>query len=212
MMDMTFRSCKRGYTIVELMVTILVVTILATSVGMFFVNLLTVQEQEREDAYIREKLADICASYADTLSVASSFMTNIGQRIIVEYPREAGGVSIETGGAFATGSVVRVASLTSSVCRVSADYTSLDLNICAMDVDGCVREKGPFHFNGDAELLPLFGNITRCKLTRLGTNDVEGTSLGLLEIEAKYNVRNKWRNLECKTATARRVVRLWNGN
>lgn len=203
---------KSGYTIVELMVTVLIISLLAVSVGAFFVSLLNIQEKEREDAYVREKLNDICATYADMLSVGSFFVTNSDRRIIVNFPREAGGVSLETGGTFETGSVIRVACLTSSVNRVSRDYTSLDLNVSAMDADGFIREKGPFHFNGNAELLPLLGNITSCRLTRLGTNDVGFASLGCLEIEAEYEVKNRLREKELRTATARRVVRLWNGD
>ena len=211
-MKFVCRDRIRGYTVVELMVTILIVTVLATSVGVFFVSLLTIQENEREDGYVREKLADICAAYADMLSVASSFETNTDRRVIAQYPREAGGVSIETGGTFTTGNVVRVACLTSSVIRVGNAYNFIRMNVCAMDMDGCFREKYTPRLDGDAELLPLPGNIKNCKLMWIKTNGVDCASLGCLEIEAEYEVKNRLRKKELKTATARRVVRLWNGD
>ena len=64
----TSQNRKRGYTVVELMVTIVIVAVLAATLGMFFVKLLRIQEREREEAYIRERLADICAAYADFVS------------------------------------------------------------------------------------------------------------------------------------------------
>ena len=43
-MAMIYQSGKRGYTVVELMVTIAIVTVLAATVGTFVVRLLTFQE------------------------------------------------------------------------------------------------------------------------------------------------------------------------
>ena len=115
--------CRWGYTLVELMATITIVAVLAATVGMFFARLLSLQEREREEAYIRERLAEVCGVLADDLSVAASFGTRIRpveQDIIVAYREETGGVSLETG------RVSRVAQL---VLTTSATNRAAALNV-----------------------------------------------------------------------------------
>ena len=119
----TSQNRMGGYTVVELMVTIVIVSVLAATVGMFFVKLLTIQEREREEAYIRERLSDICGVYADFISIGSSFSTatNLSdQATVVKYRQETGGVSLETG------LVSRVAYLTS---LMNTTNKTIDLNI-----------------------------------------------------------------------------------
>ena len=92
--------CAQGFTVVELMVTIVIVAFLSATVGTFVCKLLTIQERDREEAYIREKLTDICGAYADFLSIGSSISSTTGvsnQETVVKYRSETGGVSLETG-------------------------------------------------------------------------------------------------------------------
>lgn len=208
------RYAKDGYTVVELMVTIVVVSVLAATVGMFFSKLLTIQEREREEAYIREKLTDICGAYADAMSIGSSFGTRTNfltnaMDVKVNYRQETGGVSLETG------MVTRVTQMISSI-----DTTNniVDLNIYGFSQGNFVR-KLQRKANGDAALIPLIGEVVSCTITPInyGASSLDGdgystnnAALGYLEVKARYKIKNDDGDLEEKTATAGRMVRLWN--
>ena len=214
----TSQNRKRGYTVVELMVTIVIVSVLAATVGMFFVKLLTIQEREREEAYIREKLSDICGAYADFISIGSSFSTatNLSdQATVVKYRQETGGVSLETG------LVSRVACL---ISLMNITNKTIDLNI-----QYSTDEKEPERrystlsriMRGDAPLIPLTGDMASLKITPLINStpkedaDFPGlqttdAALGNLEVTARYKVKNDEGILEEKTVKVERLVRLWN--
>ena len=195
-----------GYTVVEMMVTIVVVSVLAATVGVFFSKLLTMQENEREEAYIREKLADICGAYADDLSVGAAFSKS-NQTEIITYRHETGGVSLETG------RVSRVAYLSSSV---NATNNTLDLNIDVFEQCELIR-KMTQQLNGNAPLIPLLGDMVRLRITPLNGNvwedglvQTSDAALGYLEAMARYRVKNDDGEFVTNTVTAGRVVRLWN--
>lgn len=219
---------KLGFTVVELMVTIVVVMVLSASVGVFFAKLLQFQENEREEAYVREKLTDICGAYADAMSVGAGIVTYTNlldktQGIIVKYRQETGGVSLETG------IVTRVVYLASSL-----NPTNKVVNLDVFGISsGNLDLKLSRHAQGDAALLPLVGDMMSCTITPLGTMsslpncesvgeyDAENCSkmvpnsvfqnvdvgLGWLEVKARYKAKN---DDVPKTVTAGRVVRLWN--
>ena len=210
---MSFQNARRGYTIVELMVTIVIVSVLAATVGVFFVKLLTLQERDREEAYIREKLVDICGLYADMMSVGSYIgtRTNIvagSQDMRVFYRHETGGVSLETG------VVTRVAQLTSSLNPTNG---TLDVGIDAFESGELVRKLSR-RTNGDASLIPLVGDLVSCTVVPFGAVgsagsdgfDVNNAALAYLEVAAKYKVKNDEGEFEVRTARAGRMVRLWN--
>lgn len=192
------------------MVTLVIVTVLAATVGMFFARLLSLQEREREEAYIREKLVDVCGAVADDLSIASSFSmrTSLVQRdIIVAYRQETGGVSLETG------RVSRVAQL---VLTTSATNRAAALNVFSHEPEG-LRRSLSRSLEGDAPLMPLAGELVSCTLTPFNAAITEedgiqtsDAALGYLQVTARYTVRNEDGEDEAKTATAGRVVRLWN--
>ncbi len=215
-----------GYTIVEMAVVIVIVSILAATFGMFVVKLLTLQEQDREEAYIREKLVDICGIYADFLSIGSSFSTGTnllsqGQTTVVKYRRETGGVSLETG------VVTRVAYLESSL---NLTNRVLDLGIHVFEpkevytstrLPDLTRLDFLRTINGNASLMPLVGDVVSCTLTPVNATvseedaDFVGTettdaALGYLQITARYPIKNHDGEVVTNTATAGRVVRLWN--
>ena len=190
----------RGYTIFELMVTVVIVTILAATVGIFFVKLLTLKEQDREEAYIRERLADICGVYADFISVGSSVdvHTNmINHPLTVTYRQEAGGVSLETG------LVSRVSSVEASVNAFSG---AVNMDVYGRDGTNNVLRLSR-SINGNASLIPLAGDIVSCTIAPLGSDD---GALRTLRVEARYQVRNDDGVLETRRASAERIVRLWN--
>lgn len=195
-----FPNNMRGYTIIELMVTIVIVSVLAATVGTFVVKLLMFQEKDREEAYIREKLVDICGIYADFLSVGSSVSveTNLMTKpMSVTYRREVGGVSLETG------TVSRVTSLDASL---DASTGTVKLNVYGIEGTNIV-ERLFRTMNGNASLIPLSGNLVNCTITPLNG---KGGALGNLSVSAQYQVRDEYGRLVTKFANAERIVRLWN--
>lgn len=201
-MAMILQSGKRGYTVVELMVTIVIVTVLAVTVGTFVVKLLTVQEDEREDAYVREKLTDICAAYADFLSVGSAISTNL-LGSAVTYRLETGGVSLETG----------------IVSHVTSLVMSLNTNNWVVNLDAYGHEAGSNVLklartaNGNAPLIAMKGDmpdIVGCTISPLSAETIESAALGNLRVAAVYQVKNEDGEYEARTTSVERIVRLWN--
>ena len=195
------------------MVTIVIVSVLAATVGAFFVKLLTIQERDREEAYIREKLVDICGAYADMMSVGSYIgtRTNLVSKtsdMRVFYRHETGGISLETG------VITRVAQLTSSLNPTNG---TLDVGIDAFEF-GELVSKLSRRSNGDASLIPLASDLVSCTVVPIGGAssserdgfDVKNAALAYLEVAAKYKIKNDEGEFEVRTARAGRVVRLWN--
>lgn len=203
---------RLGYTIVELMVTIVIVTILTATVGVFLVKLLSFQEYEREEAFVRERLADICGAYADALSIGSAISISTNQKLIVKYRSETGGVSLETG------TVTHVAYLLSSL---NPENNTVSLNAYGID-KGISRLSRVA--SGDAALLPMAGDIVNCTITPLVLSGQPKTmadadfenfqttdaALAYLEVTAQYRIRNDKGEIETRMPRAGRVVRLWN--
>lgn len=222
-----------GYTVFELLVTVLIVAVLATSVGAFFAKLLTLQEKDREEAYVREKLADLCAEYADLASIGSSFsISSSGKENIVSYRDETGGVSLESG------RVSRVSYLT-----MAATNQTMDLNVYSFvsgtnlqtkifsDIKNGLVSKWTRFLRGDASLLTiptekLDVKKVECTMTPLGVyasgtnfipdDDFSGfnvysdASIGNLKITAWYTYKNNHKETVLTNATVERLVRLWN--
>ena len=198
---------RRGYTVVELMATIVIAVVLAATAGTFFAKLLSIQERDREEAYVREKLSDICGAYADWLSVGASIITS-NRATVIKYRHETGGVSLETG------LVTRVAYLTSSI--------NTNRSTLAMDIDvfeaGQLTNKLSRIARGDASLIPLVGDMVSCTITPLGGNiweegngvQMTDSALGYLEVTARYEVENDDGEVVATNVTAGRLVRLWN--
>lgn len=209
----------------ELLVTILIVAFLAVTVGVYFIKLLTIQERDREEAYIREKIVDVCAVYADFLSVGSYISTNSStQTFVVSYRQETGGVSLETG----------------VVSRASYLISSFNHTNKVINIDILAREPGAMYaskfsrpVNGSAHLIPLAGDVVSCTITPLYFDGDNGSSeddssddtvldgygfvtskavMGYLEVVAKYKIENDDGEVEERTAKAGRVVRLWNAD
>lgn len=202
--------CERGYTAVELMVTIAIVTLLAVTGVSSFVKLLSIQERDREEAYIREKLSDICGAYADFLSVGSSISSTTGisnQQTVVKYRWETGGVSLETG--IVTRVAYLLASLNSTNRTVSLDVYGYE--------SGQIGQKLSRRVNGNATLIPQMADLVSCTITPLNGNisyeeglQTSDAALGYLRVKARYEIENDEGEIEEKFATAERVVRLWN--
>lgn len=217
---------RKGYTVVELMVTIVIVAVFAAVVGTFIVKLLTIKEREREEAYIKEKLSDACAIYADFLSVGSSISVSTdtnNQAIVVGYRLETDGISLETG------LVTRAAYLVSTI---NATNGIMDLSVFSRDPEHIpselslmghrVNRKLSRKINGDAPLIPLVGDMVRFSVRPIATTfepepseedlpmQTSNSALGYLEASAQYRIKNDEGEMETKTATVGRLVRLWN--
>lgn len=204
-----FRSLS-GFTIVELMVIIVIVVVLSTTVGMFVVKLWTLHEKDREEAYIREKLVEICGIYADYLSIGSSISTNkTNPRIVAKYRQEAGGVSLETG------RVSRVVQLNSFVnsYEVLPGKTNTTLGVKTYDANGCPRNLED-EFQGDDTPLVLAKNLkikeNRVSLSCGITPVRDEPALWMLRVVAEYMVENDKGGVDHKNVWVERVVRLWN--
>ena len=202
-----------GYTVVELLVTILLVSVLAATVGTFFVKLLNIQEREREEAYVREKLADICGAYADALSVGSAFSRS-NTVTVANFRMETGGVSFETG---------IVTSVTCVTSLVNVASGTLDSDVYGYEATNLVRKLSRIA-HADPKLIALRGSnvaeILKYTLKPLNnnsantkmTNGFETTdaALGWLSVDAQYRIKDKDGDLVGRTVTVERVVRLWN--
>lgn len=200
-----FRDSRPGYTIIELMVTVVIVAVLSATVGTLFVKLLTIQETDREEAYFRETLADICGIYADYLSIGST-ISNAPTGFVATYRQETGGVSLETGHVV---HVTQLTSLNKTAAFNTAVAKSLDLSIFSLE-SGKQIPKVLSSLRGDAVLIPLLSDQVFCNVTPLNATRMEDATLGYLTVTARYGVKNDEGKLVYRNATAERVVRLWN--
>jgi len=202
---------RRGYTVVELMITICIVSILVSTICTYFVKLLTLQENEREEAYIKEKLSDICANFSDYISIG----TNIDNRLsdfVVSYRYETGGVSFETG------RVSRVSGLTASLNPSSSvdQPVTMDLDVATFEQGTVNEKKFSRNFRGDDMSLISLNDIKELKITNKGRVDLRfqltklnmSASLWNLRLVADYEVEDD--DDPKRTVTAERIVRLWN--
>ena len=197
-MTVTLQCGRRGYTVVEMMVTIVIVTVLAATVGTFVVKLLTFQESEREDAYVREKLTDICAAYAEFLSLGSTVNTN-RSGMTVAYRQETGGVSFETG---------IVSQVTSMIASLNTNNWTVGLNAYGLESGSNVLKLARTA-SGNAPLIAMRGDmpdIVSCTFSPLN----ETAALGNLRVEARYQAKNRDGEYETRTTSVERIVRLWN--
>ncbi|MGN0844998.1 MAG: prepilin-type N-terminal cleavage/methylation domain-containing protein [Kiritimatiellia bacterium] len=196
---------RRGVTVVELMATLVIVSVLAATVGVLIARLFGIQEREREEAYIREKLADACGVIADFVSVGSSLAWS-NRLAVVQYRQETGGVSLETS------LVSRVAYLTFGTNSMTH---ALDLNVFGSESGQIVRKLSRT-MRGDAHLLPLAGEIIRVQITPLSAtplaaeNAEPDAALANLEVAARYEIEDESGQPAVRTAKVERVVRLWN--
>ena len=201
-------NVKCGYTIIELMVVIVIVAVLAATIGTFVVNLLTLQEQEREEAYIREKLVDISGVYADYLSVGSIVSNAVGYNFDVAYRQETGGVSFETG------RVIRVAMLR-SLEKSFVSFNNMegkDLHIDTFDTRGDRLNFSKEFCGVDIPLMTAtdLKINDRPVLVRCWINPLSYSALWNLHVRADYWVKKDNGNLVPTNATTERIVRLWN--
>ena len=197
----------------ETAVTLGLAALLAAMVGTGMARMLALQEREREEAYVRESLADVCAAYADMISIGSSMRgsTNLAnQAVTVGFRQETGGVSLETG------RVTQVAYVTS---MANPETKALELDIYSLVPEG-LDLRLSFNARGDAALIPLAGEMVSCTVRPLNYDPETATNtagflitdaaLGYLEVKARYAVKNKKGEEEERFATAGRMVRLWN--
>ena len=207
---------RRGLTLVELVVTVGIVSFLAVALGASCVKLITIQEREREEGYIREQLTDICGVYADYLSIGSS-LTNAVDRFDVMYRIETGGVSLETG-RVTTSRVARVSQLISSVkSSGDANRKTLDLDVLGFEPGILTNKFSRSLCGADTPLvsleqireLKLKDNVVNlsCRLDKLN----ESESLWYLRVVATYELETEKEGRDPhRIVSSGRIVRLWN--
>lgn len=203
---------RTGYTVIELMVTILIVTILVTTLGVSFVKLLTVQEKNREQAFIRERLAEICSSYADCLSIGTSISNTPSGGFVATYRNETGGVSLETGRV--DHASLLVSSHNELTTHEGKRYFTLDFGIYAYEM-GMKTPKFLRDLRGDN--MPLIspkdlkmkdGIVSlNCSILPLNAVRMEDAALGYLTVTGWYNMEETG---VLTNVAVGRIVRLWN--
>ena len=217
-MNVNSQAVKCGYTIVELMVTVVIVSVFAVGMGTFVSKLLSLQERDREEAYIREKLVDICATYADFLALSTNISTSASD-FVASYRHETGGVSFETG------RVSRVAELATALNVLSkTGLVTIDLNARSFRIgeDGLTNDFSRTMRGDDTPLVnPRAmkglkigdgndGNVNLSfELEPLSTKN-EDDALWNFKVNAHYKAVYAKGGTTNKTVTAERIVRLWN--
>jgi len=194
------------------MVTILIVSVMATSLGAFFVKLINLHEKEREEAYIREHLLEICANFADYMSIGTNVVYSTSE-FVVSYRHETGGVSLETG------RVVRASQMTASVNSINDEKQPkiMHLNVAAFEQGKVNANKFSRNLRADdTPLIPL-NSLKELRLKNGGKVDLSyeirkfntDASLWKLKIIAEYEVEDDDDDPRRKVEVER-IVRLWN--
>lgn len=189
---------KFGFTIVELLVTMLITTIVVVVFGLGVVRLLKLEESNRQEGYIRERLTMITSTYADYLSMGSGLwpvdLPDNVKGYCTEFRTETGGVSFETG------KVTRVVGMTSSV---SNGFFNIGINT-AGEISNVLLEK---HISGAAELLPVLSLITDISIY---PDDGPVRMLSITASNTVFNVKSN--QYEPRQIVSKRLFRLWNRN
>ena len=193
-----------GFTVVELCVTVLIVAILSVWLGGSIVRMLKLRESNREEGYMREKLALICAEAADYLSMANAITSVSNQYGIVlkgGFRMEMEGVSYETG------KVVKVNGLylsgTNGTFNIALDTADSRYN-------GCVRQT----LDADGMLMNVLAKIVEFRIDPPIVNGVTNHfPLHVLTVSATNGYYDIIGNTNAvRRVTSRRGFRLWNAN
>ena len=207
---------RRGFTIVELMVCIVLVVILAAAIGPSAVKLLRVHESLREEGFMREKLAMLAGIYADWLSLADSIVVTTNKvgvmnketivKISAHYPEETEGISFET-------NIISKVSACHSV--VSNGMWNIWFETKDPKFPDGVRK---ISFDGDALIEHVAARIVDVSLEHVDariieankkTHDIGYPKLSILATNHFWDVKKNAYSL--RTVKAERIVRLWNG-
>jgi len=185
------RRVRRGTTITELMVTMLILAFVVAALMPFVVSIMKIREDERESSYVRERLADISSILADFISMGNSFAAS-DDIVDFRFRPETGGVSLETG------TVTHV-----TYFRTSSESSGGKLDIGAFQTEfGVPSEAYSRCFRGRDVSFSTFTNEIRCVFTPFAQS-----ALGELQLTQRYRLTEEspWR-----TVSVRRMVRLWN--
>ena len=119
----------------------------------------------------------------------------------MSYRLETGGIALETG----------------IVYQVTSLDALLNTNNWTVDVFAYGSQSGSNvlklarNANGSAPLIPLVGDIVSCTITPIKDSSNKNLeALGNLRVAARYQAKDKDGKLVTKTASAERMVRLWN--
>ena len=202
---------RKGFTVIELMITILIVVILTVSFGGALSGLLCLHEKDREEGYMREKLAYICGEFADYFSLADKvgrFMDENGKAVYAAgFRMEADGVSYETG------KVVKVSNI-----YVSA--TNGIFNVAMRNADARYRRAGDSddvfykrqEMSSDGMLYEVMSKITVFSIDPLPIDGMWHTNqyymLTVAATNGYFDIRGATNAI--RTVVSRRAFRLWN--
>ncbi len=203
---------KRAFTIIELCVTILIVTILCVAMGGAIVRLLRLRESDREEGYMREKLALICAEAADYLSMANSIVADSTPHGLVL----KGGFRMETEGvSYETGKVVKVSGLylsgTNGAFNLAMDTADRRYE-SVRGLEGLYRKRQ--YLDADGMLLDVLARIVEFRVDPpLVYGVTNSLPLHVLTVSATNNYYDIVGNSNAvRRVTSKRGFRLWNVN
>ena len=194
----------KGFTVVELCVTVLIVAILSVWLGGSIVRMLKLRESNREEGYMREKLALICAEMADYLSMANTITpvsTQYGTVLKGGFRMEMEGVSYETG----------------KVTKVEAIYLSgtngmfnLVLDTADNRYNGSIRQT----LDADGMLINVMAKIVEFRIDPpIAYGVTNYFPLHMLTVSATNSYYDIVGNTNAvRRVTAKRGFRLWNAN
>lgn len=184
---------RAAFTIVELLVVTLIVTILAVSVGQMIAAALTLEQQYREESDVMESLADTMAYVERYVSLANNLTTNGNGVAVATFRMEAGGVSFETG----------------HWTRVSQSAIMLTNNVlgCQITSGDGDPDKQPTQtrtFDADGRQIVAPAVVTVVRIDGVGQSVVQAV------LEASVPVKTRTGTVTNKTVSAERPIRLWN--
>ncbi len=203
---------KRAFTIVELCVTMLIVAILGVVMGTAIVRLLRLRESDREEGYMREKLALICGEAADYLSMANSIVAVSDLHGLVL----KGGFRMEMEGiSYETGKVVKVSGL-----YLSGTNGTFNLALDTADsryegvrgIEGLYRKRQKL--DADGMLMDVIARIVEFRVDPpMVYGMTNSLPLHVLTISATNNYYDIVGNTNAvRRVTSKRGFRLWNAN
>lgn len=194
-----------------MMICIVLVVILAVSIGPSAVKLLRVHESSRQEGFIREKLSMLASRYADWLSLSESVVATAENGVDVihaYYPDEMEGVSFET----------------NNICKVTACHSVVSNEIVQSGQGARVVRrwhvwfdtkdsrfpdgKRDLTFDCDALLEHAEAGILDVYVTPLNVPIVNYCQLSILATNRFWNAKHD--SYSIKTVSTERLVRLWN--
>ena len=191
---------RQGYTLVELLVVMLICTILVCWMGPSLLRASRLEKRMRNEAYVRTQLAlgleriERQLSLAKSVSRIDRFEEGNGGKLLVEFPLEVGGISLESN---------RV----SRVFAMSMSWNDRGLNTVVSNRNEALL---PQEMRRHTDAVPTLGFLKEdVPLTGVSL-DVLTDNLIHVTLSAGVPMQDVSGGIYTKTISVDRIVRLWN--